>query len=378
MGTLKQSVFAVSLSLLSPLVLAQSSVTLYGIVEDGITYVNNSGGKGGVVALTSSIAQGNRWGLQGAEDLGGGWKTIFKLENGFNPNNGKLGNGGLLFGRTAYVGLTSDRFGTLTVGRQYDAVPDFYALTTMNGNWGAYFSHVNDIDNSDSTYRINNSLKYATPTLGGLQFEALYALGGVPGSIAANSTVSAGLRYSSGPLYVAAVYTSSKQPATQFPDGNWVANEAHPSINGAFGYVGHPASMQVAGVGGTYQIGAARLGISYDNVRFASANGTNSSSIFNNYEVWGQYYITPSVALAGGYTFTTVAAANDSDGGHPKYHQFNIIADWFLSKRTDLQLLAVLQTTSGGAFADIYNGYPATQSSTNRQILTRLGIRHKF
>jgi len=66
---------------------AQSSVTLYGIVDTGVTYVNN-GGKGAVTAMQSGVAQGSRWGLKGTEDLGGGLKTVFQLENGFNVNNG--------------------------------------------------------------------------------------------------------------------------------------------------------------------------------------------------------------------------------------------------------------------------------------------------
>src|ERR1700731_4789963 len=83
---------------------AQSTVTLYGIIDTGITYVNNTG-KGAVVAMQSGVEQGSRWGLKGSEDLGGGLKTVFQLENGFNVNTGKLGQGGLEFGRQAYVGL---------------------------------------------------------------------------------------------------------------------------------------------------------------------------------------------------------------------------------------------------------------------------------
>ena len=63
--------------------------------------------RGSVVKLYQGNLQGSRWGLKGTEDLGGGLKAIFQLENGFDVNNGKLGQGGLLFGRQAYVGLTS-------------------------------------------------------------------------------------------------------------------------------------------------------------------------------------------------------------------------------------------------------------------------------
>ena len=94
---------------------------------------NNVGGSAWQMA--SGFAQGSRWGLKGTEDPGGGYSALFQLENGFNVNNGTLAQGGRMFGRQAYVG-GSARFGTLTLGRQYDAVVDYLAPTTANGSWG--------------------------------------------------------------------------------------------------------------------------------------------------------------------------------------------------------------------------------------------------
>src|ERR1700751_1017325 len=91
---------------------AQSSVTLYGVLDDSIQYVSNVGGKS-LYNMAAGNLQGNRWGVKGTEDLGGGLKAIFQLENGFNPNNGALGQGGKMFGRQAYVGLTGDQWGTV-------------------------------------------------------------------------------------------------------------------------------------------------------------------------------------------------------------------------------------------------------------------------
>lgn len=102
---------------------AQSSVTLYGIIDEGFNVNTNAGGKH-LYNLTSGVLQGSRFGLRGTEDLGGGLKAIFVLENGFDVNSGKLGQGGLMFGRQAYVGLSS-QFGTVTLGRQYDSVVDY-------------------------------------------------------------------------------------------------------------------------------------------------------------------------------------------------------------------------------------------------------------
>ena len=102
---------------------AQNTVTLYGIIDTGLTYVSNQGG-GRFVGMTSGNESGSRWGLKGSEDLGGGLKTVFQLENGFNSTNGRLGQGGRMFGRQAFVGLSSDKWGTLTAGRQYDPLVD--------------------------------------------------------------------------------------------------------------------------------------------------------------------------------------------------------------------------------------------------------------
>src|SRR5579875_4171315 len=84
---------------------AQSSVTLYGLIDAGITYTNNQNGHSNWKASSGSV-NGSRWGLRGAEDLGGGLKAIFTLENGFNIMNGTNGQGGAEFGRQAYVGIS--------------------------------------------------------------------------------------------------------------------------------------------------------------------------------------------------------------------------------------------------------------------------------
>ena len=104
----------------SGVVYAQSSVTLYGIIDEGVNYNSNANGNR-LYNLSSGVFQGSRWGLRGKEDLGGGLGAIFVLENGFDVNTGRLGQGGLLFGRQAYVGISSP-YGTVTFGRQYDSV----------------------------------------------------------------------------------------------------------------------------------------------------------------------------------------------------------------------------------------------------------------
>ncbi|MEA3128842.1 MAG: hypothetical protein QOF46_637 [Paraburkholderia sp.] len=357
---------------------AQSSVTLYGMIDEGLTYVSNSAGHS-QWAMQSGVEGGSRWGLRGSEDLGGGTKAIFQLENGFNVSTGGLGQGGLEFGRQAYVGLANQRWGTLTLGRQYDPIVDIIAPTTSNGQWGGLFSHPSDIDNTDNAFRVNNSVKYVTPTWSGLTAEAMYAFGGVAGDFRKESTIGAGADYHNGPFYLGAAYFYATNPAQQFPDGGFKPN-AIPGVSngeGAFGYVGNPANMQNIGVGAAYTAGPARITLAYTNTRFEDASGVAGNTVtFSNYEIWGQYHVTPVTTLGAGYTFTE--AKVDYNGAKPKYNQINLLADYALSKRTDVYLNAAYQKAAGGANADIYQGFPGSESSTTTQWVARAALRVRF
>ncbi|MFD1557289.1 porin [Paraburkholderia silviterrae] len=152
---------------------AQSSVTLYGIIDTGVEWVNNVGAnKSSVVrvpTLTGSIP--SRWGLRGKEDLGGGLSAVFVLESGFAPSQGTLNQGGRLFGRQAYVGL-SGHWGTLTLGRQYSQI--YWALPgdTMGPNIYA----AGDLDPYLAQPRLDNAVAYSFTT-SGLTVGATYSFG---------------------------------------------------------------------------------------------------------------------------------------------------------------------------------------------------------
>src|SRR5579862_2654669 len=149
---------------------AQSSVTLYGIVDDSIVYQSSqtslgstSGGRSNV-KMASGIWAGSRFGLKGAEDLGGGTKAIFQLESGFNINSGAQQFTNAMFGRQAWVGVTNAGYGTLTLGRQYTS---YYTLLSPYSptNWltGYFGAHPGDLDGLDTIYRANNSVVYTSP-----------------------------------------------------------------------------------------------------------------------------------------------------------------------------------------------------------------------
>ncbi len=191
---------------------AQSSVTLYGVVDTGVTYTNNQQGHSAWEA-TSGNESAPRWGLMGTEDLGGGLKTTFRLENGFNIDNGQLGQGGRLFGRQAFVGMSSDKLGTVTLGRQYNAVQDILGNMQISGTLTGYAAHPHDNDDINNTFRTNNSAKYVSPSIAGLQTNLMYGFSNATG-FASNNSWSAGVKYTNGPLNLGAAYAHMNHPAS--------------------------------------------------------------------------------------------------------------------------------------------------------------------
>src|ERR1700733_4946714 len=132
---------------------AQSSVTLYGTLDAGLVYTNNQGGHNNWQQGSGTVSD-TYFGLRGAEDLGGGLHAIFTLESGFNLNNGAFTENGSMFNRQAYVGLKSDQYGEITLGRQYDSMVDYLAPISAAGyGFGNNLAaHPFDNDNLDNTF----------------------------------------------------------------------------------------------------------------------------------------------------------------------------------------------------------------------------------
>ncbi len=140
-------------------------------------------------------------------------------------SSGRLGQGGRMFGRQAYVGLSDSRFGTVTLGRQYDSVVDYLAQTTANGNWAGYlFAHPYDNDNTDNSFRLGNSVKYASPEIAGFQFGGVYSFSNDT-NFANNRAYSFGGQYANGGLLIAAAYLQANNPGAG-STGAITANDA--------------------------------------------------------------------------------------------------------------------------------------------------------
>lgn len=362
---------------------AQTNVIIYGIVDLGLNFTNNAGGSR-AYQMESGYPSGSRIGVKGREDLGGGLSAVFQLENGFNADTGGLGQGGRLFGRQAFVGLSSKQLGTLTMGRQYDSVVDFLGPLTANGNWGGYlFSHPFDNDNTDNSFRINNAVKYTSADYNGFSFGGLVGLGETAGAQRTNLTYSLGARYVNGPWALAAAYMSNKLPGST-SIGSIATNDAN-----------FIASQQrTAGAGINYTMGNATYGFVYSNTNFTNplssvyvgpitpAAGSLNRLVFNNYELNAKYQLTPALSLAAMYTFTQGKLNTSEANFKPKWHMLGLMADYELSKRTDVYAQAVYQQVAGSATGSVldraYIPGATDVSSAARQGMLRLGLRHKF
>lgn len=374
---------------------AQGSVTLYGIIDEGFNYQSNAGGKA-LYNLSSGVIQGSRWGLKGREDLGGGNAAVFVLENGFDVNSGALGQGGRMFGRQAFVGLSSQRYGMVTLGRQYDSVVTSLGEFAVGDQWGGYITaHPGDLDNFNNTVRANNAVKYTSVGYGGFSFSGMYALGGLAGTLTGNQVWSFGANFARGPIRLGAAYLNARTPNAGF-----FSNSSASAITPASVALSSPVttgfisahSYSVAAVAGSYNFGSATLGLTYSNIRYAglgdlstgaNPHGYAGTAVFNNVEVNASYQLTPALLLGAAYDYTNGGSVSSSTGEKPSatYHQVSAGADYFLSKRTDLYVIGLYQKASGvdsrdvTAVAAVNNLSP---SSSDHAAVVRLGIRHKF
>jgi general bacterial porin, GBP family len=370
---------------------AQSAVTLYGLLDTGITYTNNQNGHSNVQATNGNL-NNNRWGLRGVEDLGGGMHAIFMLENGFSVTNGKLGQGGRMFGRQAWVGL-NNQYGSVTLGRQYDPVVDYLAPLSLTATQagGTMFAHPFDNDNLNNSVRFNNSVKYSSVDYRGLKFGGLYAFSNQAGGFANNRAYSLGGSYNNGPLSVGAGYMEANRPGTNgtgaFDGGDSTADSTFVAQR-----------QRIWGAGANYKFGAATLGAVWTQTKLNAATSINmasassptslggaSSLTFNNYEVNARYDITPAWHVSAAYTFTDGRFSNATTNVKPKWNQISLLSDYSLSKRTDVYLEGLYQHVSGAggtvlghALIPGIGANGGAPSSTSTQVAVAAGIRTRF
>jgi predicted porin len=369
---------------------AQSSVTLYGIIDAGISYSNKvatASGHDSLWKYGDGVASGSRWGLRGTEDLGNGLKALFVLENGFDSGTGALGQGGREFGRQAYVGIAKNNVGTLTFGRQYSFSTDIVGSNYTMGSQtpaGNFAYHINDVDQLTSS-RIDNAVKFTSASFYGVTFGGMYGFSnstnfaGTPTTTAggvttqgSSSTYSFGLNYAQGPFSVGAAYTNIR-----FPNG---ASPAF-SVSVANVNTGGLRDLETFGIGAKYTIAAGAVFANWTHTKFEPIAGAESK--LNNFEIGGKYAFTTALSAGLGYTFSKL-----DDNTEGKWHQVNAAVDYALSKRTDVYVIGAYQKASGentvaGRVVPVGAQIGSSTSfigaaGADTQFAARVGVRHRF
>ncbi len=353
---------------------AQSSVTLYGLLDAGISYVHNTGGKNSVQAA-DGIYTGNRWGITGTEDLGGGEQAIFRLESGFSINTGKALGGGAAFSRQAYVGLSDRRLGTVTFGLQYDFINDYSAKENVSGNATGYGAHQGDYDRM-GTDRLPNAIKYVSPIIDGFSFGGMYSFSNVAGDSYDGSAWSAGGRYAGGPLTLGIAYTRLNGPTTD-PYGeigvSHFLGQTVATVNPVNGtrtdlFSAGNFRLEYSGalvLSGDYQLGPADLVADVTRTTF-KANGVSASMVVG--EAGTMYNITPALQAVFGYQYTTFEGDHWNElAGGLQYH---------FSKTTFVYGGIDYLRASNGVDAAIGGNF--TPSTGRDQSDARIAMLHKF
>lgn len=356
---MKRSIVAMAaLSLVSGLAAAQSSVTVYGLVD--VALVKEGGAAAGSsTKITSGVGAGSRLGFKGTEDLGGGMSAFFLLENGFQADTGALGQGGLLFGRQVYVGLQG-AFGSVSVGRQY--TPQYLAVAAIDPFGSGYAGDTKNLipATGNGTSRMDNTVKYTSPTAAGVTAELVYAPGEVAGDNTASRQYGAALTYRNGALMLRLAYHNRNNDTATVKNTDDARNLL---------------------AGGTYDFGAAKLHFAYN-----SNKGLNSSPLRNAANPFG-YAVAPTPSTDSRDTLLGVTVPmglhtllasyidkNDRGRFDQDARQLAVGYKYSLSKRTELYAVHSKITNTTGAG---YTVGSSIEGGTGDRA-TNLGIKHLF
>lgn len=333
-----------------------SSLTLYGSLDAGLTYIDNAKGRSRKdVGSGSKLA--NRFGFRGSEDLGGAWRALFLIEGGLNVNDGTLTLGGRPWGRQAYVGLAHAQFGALTMGRQYDflyagsPMPLDLGALLVGGLAGATAGAGTAVDNHLGGVRCDNAVKWQG------RFDT-YTVGLMTALGAENSRdkmANAVIAYRDRGLWLGASYLRD--------------NFSAPTSGNRIGVLSANVDVNMAW----------KLVLNLSSSRADVPADTRS----RNHMVQGGalYQVSAPwvVGLMLGHSDTRNAAGVDG-----RIDQLGLGTAYALSRRTELYGIHSSVRTAGSAgtaFSSLPGiGGPAAQlrSSDNRQAVLKAGIRHSF
>jgi len=371
---------------------SSTSVTLYGVVDTAIEYVNNipdaTGDKHSSVHFTNlTQSWPSHWGLRGTEDLGNGLSAIFVLESGFNTGTGTSGQGGRLFGRQAFVGLKGD-WGQVAFGRQYNML-----MRSMLGAdiLGPNAYGMGTIDSYIPNARMDNSITYMG-NFSGFKFGAGYSRGrdNVPAAGAGTGPASTGCRVdytdqsACGAWSVMAGYDTANWGVAAGYDvirGQGEDTLANPTTN----WNGLTRSQKDRrwNINGYVKFDAFKVGLIYLNRKNdaglgAGGTGATAWTRGDRSDLWtlnASYQVTPAVVLDGSVNYLRYKDASESS----KAWYYVARATYSLSKRTSVYTSAAYMRNKGLSQLSAAGGtagVPVERGGNQTAIMA--GLRHNF
>ncbi len=327
---------------------AQSSVTLYGLIDESVRYQQSSNTSShSFVGLNEGAINGTRFGFKGIEALGGGLRAIFDLQAGFNPGTGKSDQQQQLFGRYSWVGLDSDNYGQLKLGRQYGGIYNFYAFhfdPIGGGNinatdWSLFLTGI----------RFDNTAQYEKQ-LGPVDITVQHSFGGQAGSFNSGSTTNAAAIYTFTTASVGLAGSQSedatgKKLTVGSVGGKYTVGKA------IFYLYGIDAHRDAGFTAAATNSGGPLSNTNIDsNATLASGKGQTSSRTDLFVRAGASYQLAPQWLFIASYAYDH--AKDVAPGANGSIQTVYGIADYLLSKRTDVYLEVDESHLSGASVTD--------------------------
>lgn len=338
---------------------AQSSVTLYGLIDESIRYQTGSAtSQGHTVGMNEGAVNGTRLGFKGSEDLGDGLRAIFDLQEGFNIANGTADQQGQEFGRYAYMGLQSKQYGTLKMGRQYGGIYSFYAFNfdpIGGGNinatdWSLFLVGI----------RFDNTAEYDA-NIGPVSLVFQHSFGGQTSGFAEGSTTtgSAIYKFNGGKVGLAGAQSAD-------------AAGHHLTVGSVGGtYAFGPVGLYLYGIDAHreqgFAVASSNSGGALANTNIISnvntASGAQTASRTDLFVRGGlTYQVTPTWNLIASYAYDHAKNVTGSSNG--TIQTAYGIVDYILSKRTDIYFEVDHSHLTGASVTDV-NGPLAFDGARN-------------
>jgi predicted porin len=388
---MKKALLAASLLTIGVAAHAQSSVTLYGRLDAGLEAMwgvpTGSGAQGQATSSTHRFRAESGdwgtslWGLKGVEDLGAGYKAVFQLEGSFNTMTGQgPGNNGL-FNRWATVGVASDQYGTLLLGRELfisNGVWDFDPFG--QSNWSSA-----SLVRGRNWPQSSNNISYQSPKIAGFDFYGQYALSNATnwngnGSTPQGREGGAQITYTSSLFQIRGLYDEIRNPSNGGLGGNYIPTDGGGSLGGNGNGNGVYAYSREYTAAVNVFLGQFKIQGVYQAIRSSGITGALPGQPTTLDHEWGgvTWQATPAAAL-----IAAVYHVNGNNGaGNATI--YTVGGSYNLSKRTLLDLqVATVQNSKTANYGLNANNFGNATSTDNplvghSQSGVYAGIQHSF